>query len=267
MGLESLGKKLAQLGQDTVSSMQKTAESVQMNNRIADEKKALDKLFAQIGEAVFDKAGDVIPEGMEDLFEAVKNTKAAITDLEDQKKKMRSKRACPACGKEAGKGEKFCSECGTPLPPEDDAADSAEQVKQNVADAASEVGDIVNDAADKSKGFFAEFAEKADAFVKGVASKVNEKKEEFEDAFDDDFEDAAEEAADAAEEAAEDAAEAVEEAVDAAEEACDGACEKAADAVEEACEGACEMAADAAEAVEEAVEEAAEVVEEPKAEA
>ena len=55
MGLETLGKKLAQLGQDTVSSVQKTTEGVQMSTKIASEKKNLDKLFAQIGEAFFEK--------------------------------------------------------------------------------------------------------------------------------------------------------------------------------------------------------------------
>ena len=52
MGFESLGKKLAQLGQDTKSSVQKMSESYQMNSRIADEKKNLEQLLAQIGEAV-----------------------------------------------------------------------------------------------------------------------------------------------------------------------------------------------------------------------
>ncbi len=282
MGLESLGKKLAQLGQDTVNSVQKTAENVQMNNRIADEKKALDKLFAQIGESIFEKAGDVVPEGLEDLFEAVKNTKSAIADLEEQKKKVRGKRVCPSCGKEAGKGEKFCSACGTALPAEDEAQDDGEQLRQNVADAASEVGDIVNDAADKAKGFFSEFARNADAFVKGVASKVNEKKEEMEDAFEDDFDEDLEEAEDLAEEAGEvveeacgEGADAVKEAcecaADAAQEACEeavGAAEDAVEAAADAAEDTVEAAADAAEeAVESAAEAAGEAAEEMKTEA
>ena len=41
MGLESLGKKLAQLGNDTRSSVRKMNESYQIGNKIAEEKKTL----------------------------------------------------------------------------------------------------------------------------------------------------------------------------------------------------------------------------------
>ena len=284
MGLESLGKKLAQLGQDTVNSMQKTAEGVQLNSKIADEKKALEKLFAQIGESVFEKAGDVIPEGLEDVFAAVKSAKESLADLEVQKQKLtRTKPVCPSCGKEVAKGENYCSACGTELSsvwqeeegtaeegdaPADDVLD-AEALKADARAAANEVGDLVNEAADKARGILGGFAEAADAFFKGVASKVNEKKEEAEEAFDDTaeelqdvFEDAQEEAEEAAEEVKEAAEEACCEAKETAEEACceaketvEEACCEAKETVEEACCEAKENVEAAAEAVCDAAEE------------
>ena len=87
MALENLGKKLAQLGQDTKASVQKMSESYSLNSKIGEEKRALEQLFAQIGEAVFEKAGEEgIPglEGLEEKFGAVKAAKEAIAGLEEQ---------------------------------------------------------------------------------------------------------------------------------------------------------------------------------------
>ena len=251
MGLEELGKKLAQLGQDTVNSMQKTAEGMQVSNKISEEKKALEKVFAQIGEKIFNDAGDLIPEGMEDLFAAVKGAKESIAALEDQKLKLRNKPVCPNCGKEVGKDEKFCSACGTELPEMEAAPEKdVEALKAEAAAAASEVGDIVNEAASKARGLFGDLADKADAFVKGVASKINEKKEEAED-IDEDLEDFFEEEEDAVEEAAGEAQEAAEEAAEAAEDAV----EEAGEAVEDAVEAVEDTVEEVKEAAEDAVDE------------
>ena len=255
MGLEELGKKLAQLGQDTVSSMQKTAEGMQVTNKISEEKKALEKIFAQIGEKFFEDAGDLIPEGMEDLFAAVKGAKESIAALEEQKLKLKSKPVCPTCGKEVGKDEKFCSACGTELTGVDTAPEKdVEALKEEAAAAASEVGDIVNEAASKARGIFGDLADKADAFVKGVASRINEKKEEAKDA-DEDLEDFFEEEMDAAEEACGEVQEAAEEAVEAAEDAVEEAGEAVEDAVEEAEEAVEDTVEEVKEAAEDTVDE------------
>ena len=256
MGLESLGKKLAQLGQDTVSTVQKTAESVQLNNKIADQKKVIEKLFAQVGESVFEKAGDTIPEGLEDVFAALKTAKEALADLENQKAKVKAKPACPSCGKEVFKGENFCSACGADLSSvweedtaqEEEESTGADTLKADAQAAANEVGDIVNEAASKARG------------VKGVASKMNEKKEEAEDEAEEEMDESAEELQDIfddAEQAVGEAEEAVEEAADKAEEAVEEAADKAEEAVEEAVNKVEEVAGEAADKVKEAAEEAA----------
>ena len=268
MGLESLGKKLAQLGQDTVSTVQKTAESVQLNNKIADQRKVIEKLFAQVGESVFEKAGDTIPEGLEDVFAALKTAKEALADLENQKAKVKAKPACPSCGKEVFKGENFCSACGADLSSvweedtaqEEEESTGADTLKADAQAAANEVGDIVNEAASKARGILGGFAEAADAFVKGVASKMNEKKEEAEDEAEEEMDESAEELQDIfddAEQAACEAEEAVEEAADKAEEAVEEAADKAEEAVEEAVNKVEEVAEEAADKVKEAAEEAA----------
>lgn len=210
MGFEQLGKKLMRLGQDTKSGVQKMGESYQINSKISDAKKALDQYYRAIGEKVYQDNSETPLEGMEEEFAAVKEALDNIAEYTEQLNKVKGVTYCPECGKEAARGEKFCSDCGAKLPENQD--DIAEKMKQDAKEAASEAGDIVNDVVDKAKGFVGNVAGKADAFVKGVASKVSS----AEDA----AEDVVEEAAEVVEETAEDVADVVK---DAAEEAADAA--------------------------------------------
>ena len=284
MGFESLGKKLAQFGQDTRNSVAKLGENYQMNSKLSDARKNLDGLFGKLGAAVAEKFADGGLEGFEEDFEAIKLAKQAVADIEEQIQKMKGVVVCPECGKEAAKGERFCSACGAKLPEEEDPA---EKLKKDALEAGNEVGDMVNEAADKAKDFFGSFADKAGAFMQGVTSKLgsregreevaNDIREKAEDLFEDakeaakdiqkSFEDAAGEAEEAAEDACECAGEAAEEAADAAEEACEcaaDAAEEAADAAEEAAECAADAAEEACECAADAVEEAADAAEEVK---
>ena len=210
MGFEQLGKKLMRLGQDTKSGVQKMGESYQIDSKISDAKKALDQYYRAIGEKVYQDNSETPLEGMEEEFAAVKEALDNITEYTEQLNKVKGVTYCPECGKEAARGEKFCSDCGAKLPENQD--DIAEKMKQDAKEAASEAGDIVNDVVDKAKGFVGNVAGKADAFVKGVTSKVSS----AEDA----AEDVVEEAAEVVEETAEDVADVVK---DAAEEAADAA--------------------------------------------
>ena len=169
MAFESLGKKIAQLGQDTMNSVQKMSESYQINSRLNDEKRALEKMYAQIGQALVERFKDNVPEGFEDQFEALSTVKEAIADLEEQLQKNKGVVTCPSCGREAQKGERYCSACGTKLP--EDFSELAEKLKANMTDAGNEVGDLVNEAADKAKDFFSDLASRADAFMKNPSAK------------------------------------------------------------------------------------------------
>ena len=258
---ENLGKKLAQLGQDTRASVQKMSESYSLNTKLNEEKHALDSLFAQIGEAVFDKISEApIPglEGLEEQFGAVKAAKEAIKSLEDQVQKLKGVTVCPECGKEAAKGEKFCSACGAKLPEEEDPVD---KVAESAKEVGNEVGDAVNEAADKARDFLGSVAGKAGAFFEGMTSKLNAKKDDDDDEFDDDIVDLAEGKAEEVKEAAEEACEACGETVEEAKDACCEAAEEVKESFCEAAEKTEEACCEAAEEAREAAEKAEEVTE------
>ena len=268
MGFEQLGKKLAQLGQDTKSGVQKMGESYQVNTKLANEKKALHKLYATLGREIYKKYEQAPPEGVEEEFAAIKEAQERVDQLTEQLGKLKNVVYCSECGKEASRGERFCSECGARLPESEE--DMKEKMKRDAREAAEEAGVILDDFAGKTRNFVGGMADKADAFAKGVASRVNKNKGE-EDIVDVPWEEKTEEAAEEAgkaaegeaEEPAEETPEAVEtEEVESAEETPEAVESEEAEPVEETPEAAEAEAAEPVEETPEAVEaEAAEEAE------
>lgn len=171
MGFEELGKKLMRLGQDTKSGVQKVGESYQINSKIADEKKKLDQLYRAIGENIYQTHAQAPLEGLGEEFEAIRGTLENIADFNEQLNKVKGVACCIECGKEAVKGEKFCSSCGAKLPEVED--DFSQKMKQDAKEAVNEAGEIMGDVMEKAKVLMGSMADKADTFVKGVASRVN----------------------------------------------------------------------------------------------
>ncbi len=205
MGFEELGKKLVQLGQDTKSGVQKMGEAHQVNARLGDEKHALQKLYAAIGREIYKRYRETPPEGLEDEFAAVKTAQESIDKLSEQLGRLKNVIYCSECGREAARGEQFCSGCGAKLPETEE--DIKEKVKQDAREAAGEAGAILGDFAEKARDFMGGVGDKADAFAKGVASRMSRDKKE-EDIVDMPWEEAEE--ADAAEAETADAEEAAE---------------------------------------------------------
>ncbi|MDO5346535.1 MAG: zinc ribbon domain-containing protein, partial [Lachnospiraceae bacterium] len=206
MGFEQLGKKLAQLGQDTKSGVQKMGASYQVNAKLGDEKKALMKLYAAIGREVYQRYEEAPLEGLEDEFSAVKTTQENISKLSEQLGKLKNVVCCSECGKEAARGEQFCSGCGAKLPEAEEPI--KEKVKRDAKEAAGEAGVILEDIAGKTRDFVGGVADRADAFAKGVASRMAKEKDTEEDIVDMPFEEAEAQTGAAAEEASEGCAEA-----------------------------------------------------------
>lgn len=248
MGFEELGKKLLRLGQDTKNGVQKVGETYQLNSKLADEKKKLDQLYRAIGEAVYAAHTEKPLENMEEEFEAIKEVLENIEDINEQINRKKGIAFCTECGKEASRGENFCAGCGAKLPEVED--DYSEKMKQDAKEAVDEAGEIMGDVMVKAKGFMGNMVGKADAFVKGVASRVNNPNKDDVVAELEEHEVTTMDAEDAAEGSA-DAPTSVEEGMETSPEEI---LEEAQETVEEAAETAGETVEEVLEAVEEAVD-------------
>lgn len=148
MGFSDLGRKLSKLGQDTKNGVQKVSDSVTISNRISQEKKSLERLFALIGEAVYKENPDLPKAGLEDEWAAVKVAYANIAAYTEQLNHIKGIVYCPTCGRPAASGDKYCAKCGFRLDirPETTGAKVAKDLKE----AGQEVGKIAGSAAGRT---------------------------------------------------------------------------------------------------------------------
>ena len=215
MDFEELGKKLKKFSQDTVTEVQKMNEVRQLNGKISDEKKLLNRLYLEMGQKLYDTYKDVeLPlEEFDSDFRKIRERYVAIDLLQEKIRNVKGVVLCPCCNMEVAAGDRYCTNCGNKMP---------ETVK---------------------------LEETTDEDAVEVESTVVEPEAESEEGESEKAEDAVEQTESAAEEAV---CEAAEEAVcEAAEET--GACARGAHQEETVATD--ELAADAEAAVEEAEEE------------
>ena len=179
-------------------------ESYQVNTKLANEKKALHKLYATLGREIYKKYEQAPPEGVEEEFAAIRGSPGEGGSADGAAWQTEKCGLLQRMRKEASRGERFCSECGARLPESEE--DMKEKMKRDAREAAEEAGVILDDFAGKTRNFVGGMADKADAFAKGVASRVNKNKGE-EDIVDVPWEEKTEEAAEESREAAEGEAE------------------------------------------------------------
>lgn len=102
------------------------AKLTKISVAIAGEQREIDKNYRTIGEWFVNEYEGEIPEGVQDLVEAVNAAKARIAELEASKplkddaaveaepvQAETAQRTCPICG--AASDSKFCPHCGAPM--------------------------------------------------------------------------------------------------------------------------------------------------------
>ena len=234
MDFEELGKKLKKFSQDTMTEVQKMNEVRQLNGKISDEKKLLNRLYLEMGQKLYDTYKDVeLPlEEFDSDFRKIRERYVAIDLLQEKIRNVKGVVLCPCCNMEVAAGDRYCTNCGNKMPEtvklEETTDEDAVEVESTVVE--PEAAEAETESADKAE-------ETCEAAKQTIAEDETTSEEETE---------AAEpESAEAAEAAAEEAV------CEAAEET--GACARSAHQEETVATD--ELAADAEAAVEEAEEE------------
>ena len=99
---------------------QQTVEITKLNNQISGKRKDIDKLYAAIGEVVYDAylTNDLsaAEEQSKPKCEEISAIREEIAALEARIKEIRNEKDCPSCGKRVSDETKFCPSCGHAFP-------------------------------------------------------------------------------------------------------------------------------------------------------
>ena len=246
MNFEEISKKVKKFSKDTMVEVQKMNEVRQLNSKVNEEKRYLNKLYLEMGKKLYDKYkdADTAPEGFEAEFRKITERYSVMDLLQDEIRQVKGVVLCPCCNMEVAATERFCSNCGNRMP---------EPVKIE----GKEDGEVI----DSVDGKEADTEEAAETVVDVEAEDVTESSVQEDTSEEEGDAEAVEEAAEAESDAKADVTEKIVEESDAARseevtEEVPGAAAEAAteEALEEAEETPAEIPAEAEAAAEESKE-------------
>lgn len=118
MDFEELGKKLKKFSQDTMTEVQKMNEVRQLNGKISDEKKLLNRLYLEMGQKLYDTYKDVeLPlEEFDGDFRKIRERYVAIDLLQEKIRNVKGVVLCTCCNMEVAAGDRYCTNCGNKMP-------------------------------------------------------------------------------------------------------------------------------------------------------
>ena len=118
MDFEELGKKLKKFSQDTMTEVQKMNDVRQLNGKISDEKKLLNRLYLEMGQKLYDTYKDVeLPlDEFDSDFRKIRERYVAIDLLQEKIRNVKGVVLCPCCNMEVAAGDRYCTNCGNKMP-------------------------------------------------------------------------------------------------------------------------------------------------------
>lgn len=167
MDFEELGKKLKKFSQDTVTEVQKMNEVRQLNGKISDEKKLLNRLYLEMGQKLYDTYKDVeLPlEEFDSDFRKIRERYVAIDLLQEKIRNVKGVVLCPCCNMEVAAGDRYCTNCGNKMPEtvklEETSDEDAVEVESTVVEPEAESEEGESEKAEDAVGQTESAAEEA----------------------------------------------------------------------------------------------------------
>ena len=152
MNFEEISKKVKKFSKDTMVEVQKMNEVRQLNSKVNEEKRYLNKLYLEMGKKLYDKYkdADTAPEGFEAEFRKITERYSVMDLLQDEIRQVKGVVLCPCCNMEVAATERFCSNCGNRMPEpvkiegkeDGEVNDSVDGKEANTEEAAETVVDV-----------------------------------------------------------------------------------------------------------------------------
>lgn len=111
---ENLGKKVGEAAQAAAKKSGELVEVTKLNVNINSEEDKIQKLYSQIGKAIYEKycATGAADGGIKDICESIKVHEQNIRALREKIAEVKGTKQCVGCGAEMEKAQIFCSKCG-----------------------------------------------------------------------------------------------------------------------------------------------------------
>ena len=152
MNFEEISKKVKKFSKDTMVEVQKMNEVRQLNSKVNEEKRYLNKLYLEMGKKLYDKYkdADMVTEGFEAEFRKITERYSVMDLLQDEIRQVKGVVLCPCCNMEVAATERFCSNCGNRMPEpvkiegkeDGEVIDSVDGKEANTEEAAETVVDV-----------------------------------------------------------------------------------------------------------------------------
>ena len=152
MNFEEISKKVKKFSKDTMVEVQKMNEVRQLNSKVNEEKRYLNKLYLEMGKKLYDKYkdADTAPEGFEAEFRKITERYSVMDLLQDEIRQVKGVVLCPCCNMEVAATERYCSNCGNRMPEpvkiegkeDGEVIDSVDGKEANTEEAAETVVDV-----------------------------------------------------------------------------------------------------------------------------
>ncbi len=129
--LENLGKRVGEAAQAAAKKSSEIVEVTKLNANISSEEEKIQKLYIQIGKAVYGEfisPGDM-KEDIKSLCNQISEHEQSIKGLKEKIAEVKGTRQCVSCGAELDRAQVFCSKCGS----KNEAAPSVEEPPQPAA--------------------------------------------------------------------------------------------------------------------------------------
>lgn len=133
--LENLGKKVSVAAQAAAKKSGELVEITKLNVNINSEEDKIQKLYSQIGKAIYEKynASGITDDEVAELCKTIAAHKENIQSLREKIAELKGTKQCIGCGAEMDRNQLFCSKCGTKNEAVPDSATAEEEQVQQPA--------------------------------------------------------------------------------------------------------------------------------------
>ena len=111
----NFGKKISNVGQETVKKTKEIAEISKISSKIKDEEKKLDGLYTELGKKYFSLDSRNQVAEIQDICSSITESIQKVDAMKKELQLLKGVRICSSCGAEQDNSVAYCSKCGAKL--------------------------------------------------------------------------------------------------------------------------------------------------------